>query len=196
MTGDSQVVRMESANQKLRDAFLYWQCRIRQIAVRQDDGKPSEGMVPDVYLDGADEPLGSIVTIMSRRPEFSQTMELRHMARRTADPAERREAAIKFLSERYYQGYREFSPVVTATFVPESAGAKQICAAKECRLVFEQFEQRYDLPCEATALSSTNWLYDATFWHNYLFNPNLSADAIIVGFEADWANAIVEPSPL
>ena len=35
--------------------------------------------------------VGRIVTVLSKRPEHSVTMELRHLARRTHDPAERRE---------------------------------------------------------------------------------------------------------
>src|SRR5262245_24708716 len=32
----------------LREDFLAWQCRIRQIAMRQDGGRPSPGMRPRV----------------------------------------------------------------------------------------------------------------------------------------------------
>jgi len=36
------------AAKTLRDDFLAWQCRIRQIATRQDGGRPSAGMRPRV----------------------------------------------------------------------------------------------------------------------------------------------------
>ena len=42
------------------------------------------------------------------------------MARRTHDPAERRESALKFLAERYYQTANEFSDSLTASFPPDS----------------------------------------------------------------------------
>lgn len=32
------------AAKTLRDDFIAWQCRIRQIAMRQDGGRPSPGM--------------------------------------------------------------------------------------------------------------------------------------------------------
>ena len=40
-----------SAAKTLRDDFLAWQCRIRQIAMRQDGGRPSPGMRPRDLLE-------------------------------------------------------------------------------------------------------------------------------------------------
>ena len=36
------------ANAEMRDAFLGWQCRIRQIAMREYGGQPLAGMRPSV----------------------------------------------------------------------------------------------------------------------------------------------------
>ena len=33
---------------KRRDSFLDWQCRIRQVAMREEGGRPSPGMRPRV----------------------------------------------------------------------------------------------------------------------------------------------------
>ena len=115
------------------------------------------------------------------------------MARRTHDPAERREAALKFLAERYYQAPREFSDILTASFPPDSATAARLLAGRECRLDFEQFNQWYRLPCTVRRLSPNNPLREATFWHNLLFNPRLSADCIILGFEPDWPKSEAKP---
>ena len=133
------------STERMRDAFLRWQCRIRRISMRSHEGRPTDGMapiaspvpgsvsaagsvpateaapaagsapVPGMSLDpGSGSAQGAglvarIVTVLCRRSEHSATMEFRHMARRTHDPAERREAALKFLAERYYQASREFS---------------------------------------------------------------------------------------
>ena len=217
------VVRLDYANERLRDAFLRWQCRIRPISMRSHEGRPTSGVAPfaspargsapaaesapgsvPAPTSGSSpasgpapvRPAGStarIVTVLCRRPEHSATMEFRHMARRTHDPARRREDALKFLAERYYQAPREFSDTLTASFPPDSATAATLLAHRECRLDFEQFSQRYRVHCTVRRLSRNNPLREATFWHNLLFNPRLPADCIILGFEPDWPKSDAEP---
>ena len=190
MQPDSNIVRLDSANEALRSRFLAWQCRIRQIAMRGDAGRPSGGMMPHVFAVDGGTPFARVVTVLCKRPEHSVTMELRHMARRTHDPAERRESALKFVSERYYQGSREFSDMLTATFPSGSGTATTLLEHRECRLAFEQFSQGFDLRCTVRRLSPNNPLREATFWHNLLFNPGLSADCLILGFEPDWTRSV------
>ena len=194
MPTDSNVVRLDSANEQLRDGFLRWQCRIRQIAMRSHEGRPSAGMTPLVSTVGAGAPVARIVTVLCKRPEHSATMELRHMARRTHDPAERRDSALKFLAERYYQSSREFSDILTASFPPDSGTAAALLDHRECRLAFEQFSQRFDVHCTVRRLSPNNPLREATFWHNLLFNPRLSSDCVILGFDPDWSKSEADPS--
>ena len=193
MQSDSNVVRLDRANEKLRDHFLGWQCRIRQIATRRHDGRPTSGMVPLAFAAEDDTPVARIVTVLCKRPEHSVTMELRHMARRTHDPAEQRESALRFLAERYYQSARQFSDILTASFPPDSATAATLLEHRECRLVFEQFSQRFDLRCTVRRLSPNNPLREATFWHNLLFNPGLTAEGVILGFEPDWPESESDP---
>jgi len=196
MSQGAEIVRMASLDLALRDSFLRWQCRIRQMMMRENEGRPSEGVMPEVTLPGAAEAMGAIITVLSKRPEFSKTMELQHMARKTKDPALRRDAALKFLSEYYYQKGREFSDMLTATFAPGSRGAEAIRNAGFCRLDFSAFNQTYSLHCKVWALNETNPLRQATYWHNLLFNPNLSADTTILGFEPDWSRSSADPSPV
>ena len=194
MQTDSNVVRLDRANEELRDRFLRWQCRIRQIAMRTQGGRPTSGMTPVASVVGTGAPIARVVTVLCRRPEHSATMELRHMARRTHDPAERRESGLKFLAEQYYQAASEFSDILTASFAPDSASAAALVDHRECRLAFEQFSQRFDVHCTVRRLSPANPLREATFWHNLLFNPRLSADCIILGFEPDWPGSEADAS--
>ena len=193
MQVDSNVLRLDSANKQLRDGFLRWQCRIRQIAMRSHDGRPTSGMTPLVSSADRSTPIASVITVLCKRPEHSVTMELRHMARRTHDPAERRESALKFLAERYYQSSREFSDILTASFPPDSGTAAALLEHRKCRLAFEQFSQRFDVHCTVRRLSPNNPLREATFWHNLLFNPRLSGDCVILGFDPDWPKSEAEP---
>ncbi len=193
MQADSNVLRLDSANEQLRNSFLRWQCRIRQIAMRSRGGRPSAGMAPLVSAADASASHTRIITVLCKRPEHSVTMELRHMARRTHDPAERRESALKFFAERYYQTASEFSDIPTASFSRDSGTAATLLSHRECRLGFEQFSQRFELHCNVRRLSRNNPLREATFWHNLLFNPRLDADCIILGFEPDWAKSEADP---
>ena len=151
-------------------------------------------MTPLARAAGDGTPLARIVTVLCKRPEHSATMELRHLARRTHDPAERRENALKFLAERYYQSAREFSDILTASFPPDSGTAATLLAQRECRLAFEQFSQGFDVHCTVRRLSPNNPLREATFWHNLLFNPRLSSDCVILGFEPAWPKSDADPS--
>ena len=213
------VARLDRANEELRDRFLRWQCRVRQIAMRRHGGRPTSGMTPLASPSPASTraaesasgrgssldpglvpgsppgggPIARIVTVLCKRPEHSVTMELRHLARRTHDPAERRTAALELLAERYYQAPREFSDTLTASFPPASETAAKLLAGRECRLDFEQFRQRFRVHCAVRRLPEHDPLREATFWHNLLFNPRLPADCIILGFAPDWGRSDSDP---
>ncbi|MEL7153799.1 MAG: hypothetical protein AAFN51_08440 [Pseudomonadota bacterium] len=180
----------------LRDAFLRWQCRVRQMMMRDKMGRPDGEIMPALTLPGEVEPMGHIITVLSKGPAHSKTPEMRHMAQRTNDPASTREAALKFFSEFYYQKASEFSDILTATFPPDSEGAATIRRADRCTLTFDAYNQRYDLDCKVWKLADKNPLWQSTFWHNALFNPSLPADTVILGFEPDWSKSTADPSPV
>lgn len=177
----------------LRAAFLKWQCRVRQIAMRENDGRPDDAITPALTLPGADQPLGHVITVMNKAPSYSVTPEFKHMFAKTNDPAQVREAAIKFLSASYYQKHKEFSDLMCATFPPESPGAAQIRAAGSCTLGFDAYNQRFDLTCKVWRLAPHNPAHQATVAHNMLFNPAFSGDSVILGFEPDWSRSSAEP---
>jgi hypothetical protein len=196
MAQTGEVVRMASANNALRDSFMRWQCRVRQIMMRESQGRPGDAIMPALTLAGEDAPMGHIITLMSKNSQFSKTPEMRHMVRKTNDPAQRRESALTFFSEYYYQKAAEFSDILTATFPPQSPGAVAIREAGRVTLTFAAYNQRYDLECRVWNLAEHNPLHQATYWHNLLFNPDLVADTVILGFEPDWARSSADPSPV
>ena len=177
----------------LRDHFLGWQCRIRQHAVRQAGAEPRAGMRPLVGLeDGGTDPGQVTVLIVKRDPE-EETDQFRHMMRRTKDPAERYSTALKFLAAAYYQRPTEFSDEMTALFAPDSQVAERLVAAGRCRLDFAQFSQSYALPCAARRLAEEEAAYQATYWHNSLFNPNIPGGVRVLAFRPDWAAGRADP---
>ena len=177
----------------LRLAFLKWQCHVRQLAMRNNDGRPDDAIMPEVFLPGADESMGAVITLLNKAPGYSVTPELQHMAAKTNDPAQIRQTALQFLSATYYQKAKEFSDILTATFPPGSPGAKQIHEAGRCTLVFEAYGQRFDLDCKVWRLAPHNLLHQATMAHNILFNPTLPPATEVLGFEPDWDASQAEP---
>lgn len=177
----------------LRLAFLKWQCRVRQVSMRDNEGRPDDAFTPALTLIGEDEPLGHVITIMNKSPGYSVTPELNHMLAKTNDPAQRRDQAIRYFSATYYQKAKEFSDILTSTFPPGSPGAARIRAAEHVMLSFDAFAQKFDLHCRVWRLAPNNLLHQATFAHNRLFNPDLSPDAEVLAFEPDWEKSSSEP---
>ena len=176
-----------SSASPLRLAFLKWQCRVRQIAMRDNQGRPDDAITPALFLPHQEKPVANIITLMNKTPGYSVTPELLHMARKTNDPAQRRDQAIRFFSATYYQKAIEFSDILTATFPPGSPGAASIRNAGKVRLRFEAYMQVFDLLCKVWRLVPQNPLYQTTMAHNRLFNPALPGNTEVLGFEPDWS---------
>lgn len=193
MSDDSRVVLMDKAQAALRDHFLGWQCRIRQFAMRDGGGRPSEGMRPFLTPVGHEETLGRIVVLLNRREPAETTALFRHVVRRTQDPLQRLEDGMKTLQSTYYQTSRAFSDTITAVFAPQSETAAALVHLGAARLDFAEARQRYSLPCAVRLLAEREPFWQASYWHNALFNPNLPADSKILAFLPDWAHAGAEP---
>lgn len=184
---DPKVALLDPAGQAARHEFLGWQCRIRQLSVRQSGGRPTSGMRPRVLLAPGDTDLGDIVVLIRKKASKEVTSQLQHMVRKTRDPAERRESALRFLAAAYYQRPGEFSDELTALFEPRSPRVEQLVEARQCTLDFEQFEQRYRLSCRIEELMESDEAFQFTYWHNSLFNPSIPGDAQILRFKPDWS---------
>src|SRR5262249_48907259 len=96
---------------------------------------------------------------------------------------------LEILQASYFQQPGQFSDVMTALFGPGSALAAQLLSHGTCVLEFEEFSQAYRLPCAVAALASDHPFYQATYWHNRIFNPNLPAGIEILSLTPDWAHA-------
>jgi hypothetical protein len=190
----AEVIALKAAQDALCRHFLGWQCRLRQLSVREDDGRPNAGMRPQVRLATEDlEPAEIIVLILPSEPQES-TAEFRHLVRRTQDPRERYQAALKLLSANFYQYPEAFSDEMTALFGLGSALADALLAAGSCHLAFDHFNQRYRLPCRLRDVAKETPAYQATYWHNALFNPTLPGDVRVLGFQPDWAAVVADPA--
>ena len=189
----TNVILTEAAAGELRDEFVTWQCKIRQMAVREDAGRPSPGMRPSVETPEGHRLTDGIIVLIHHADPYESTMLFRHQAKRTNDPVERYNKAIEILAASHFQYPGEFTDRLTALFGPESAIADRLLSHGRCVLGFEQFSQWFRLTCRVLALEEVDPLYQATYWHNSLFNPNLPAGIRILSFEPDWRHSSGHP---
>ena len=192
MTGSGdRVVPIAPSDDRLRLAFLGWQCRLRQLSVREFGAKPSSGMQPRLTVAGQD--LGRLTVLITPVDPAPSTHEFRHIVRRTHDPQERYKTALRYLQAAYFQDPKIFDDGLTVVFGVDAELPQTLDGRDDCVLTFEQFNQRYVLTCEATCLAQDDPAFQATYWHNALFNASLPALVTILHFRPDWTRAKAEP---
>jgi hypothetical protein len=181
-----------SAAKNLREEFLAWQCRIRQIAMRQDGARPSPGMRPRLLDQAGRDMVPALTVLMIPRDPSESTAFFRFQVMRSADPRELYERALSFLQADYFQRPASFSDQLLAVLPEGSEIAAALTAQGRCILAFEQFSQAYRLPCAVSALQPGDAARDAAIWHNRLFNPALPETVHVVAFQPDWTSAKAE----
>ena len=185
----NNVVLTRAAAQELRAEFVGWQCRLRQLAARQDGGRPSSGMRPRVTTLAGDELAAAITVLISETEPDNTTQQLRYQVQKTQDPNERYDKVLEFLQGGYFQEPVRFSDVLTALFAHGSELAAHLQADGRCVLEFEQYGQGYRIPCTVARLPAAHSRYQATYWHNRLFNEHLPPGVEVLAFTPDWAHA-------
>ena len=160
--------------------------------MRQDGGRPSPGMRPRVLSESGEVIASLTVLLVPREPEET-TAFFRFQVERSADPREVYERGLAFLQADYFQDPKSFSEGLVAVLPEESPAAPRLDAAGVCVLEFDQWRQRFRVPCAVRALSHGDPARTAAVWHNRLFNPLLSDTVHVFLFEPDWAAASADP---
>jgi hypothetical protein len=93
------------------------------------------------------------------------------------------------LQADYFQQPGDFGDVLTAVLPLQSDLAAKLIRDGRCVLAFEQFSQRYRLPCAVFETEAGEALREVTLWHNRAFNPSLPDDVLVLGFRPDWKSA-------
>jgi hypothetical protein len=187
---------MRPKAKNLRDDFYAWQCRIRQIAMRQDGGRPSPGMRPRLMDVAGHELAPALTVLIIRRDPAESTDFFRFQVMRSADPRDLYARALTYLQAEYFQKPAEFGDVLTAVLPVGAELAATLVRDGRCVLAFEQFSQRFRLPCAVFETESGEPIRDATIWHNRLFNPALPDDVAVVGFRPNWQSAEASRAPV
>ena len=165
----------------IRDHFLAWQCRIRQVAMREHGGRPSPGMRPRV-VDTAGRELAPALTVLliPNEPEES-TAFFRFQVMKTPDPRDVYERALAFLQADYFQEPETFSDRMVTVLPRDAALAAALLDEGACVLEFVQSRQSYRIAAEVRALKSGHAAREAAIWHNRLFNPALPDTVHVLG---------------
>jgi hypothetical protein len=180
---------VKPTGKQLRDQFLAWQCRIRQIAMRQDGGRPSPGMRPRLLDPAGGELSPALTVLLLPRDPAESTDFFRFQAMKHTDPRDLYERALAFLQADYFQRPETFSDRLLAVLPEGSPLAAELIEQGRGALMFEQFSQVYCLPCTVRALKPGDAARDAAIWHNRQFNPALPETVHVVAFQPDWAQA-------
>jgi hypothetical protein len=180
---------MPSPAKTVRDDFIAWQCRIRQIAMRQDGGRPSPGTRPRVLDVGGRELAPALTVLILPRDPTESTDFFRFQVLKTADPRDLYEHALAYLQADYFQRPSVFGDVLTAVVPPQSELATKLLHQGRCVLAFKQFSQRFRLRCAVFETEPREAIREATLWHNRLFNPSLPDEVLVLGFRPGWKSA-------
>ena len=174
--------------------FIGWQCRIRQYAMRNDEGRPTAGMQPDVFLEDGKEVASAVTLLLVPDLLQDSILQFRFMALKTQDPQERYKKAIQLLSSTFYQNVENFSGLMTGVFSMNSETVNRLKKNQRCVLEFDFQQQKFRVPAGIKVLLKKNPKYEFTYWHNFLFNPHLSPDVTVLGFEPDWSDSSADPT--
>ena len=172
-----------------REEFLGWQCRIRQIAMREEEGRPSSGMQPAIWLAGGVNLMSQINILLVPGDPDESTDFFRFQVKKSADPKQVVEKGLQYLQSTHFHDAASFRDEMTASFAKGSSHVQALLDAEQCLLHFEQFNQVFNLVCTTRELVPAESGWQATFWHNHMFNPDLPGDITIIGFTPHWDNS-------
>ena len=179
------------SDEKLRDHFLGWQCRIRQISARDYGGQPLPAMRPRVSRRNGNVILPAMTVLLIPQDSTASTAYFKFQVQKTVDPAAVRESGVSYLAAGFYQEAELFSDELTAVFGGGSASEMP----KEAVLDFEQFAQSFRMFCKVRKLGMKDTAREASLWQARLFNPGIANDVTVLGFKPDWKSAVAIPMP-
>src|SRR3979490_2333987 len=91
------VVLSSIAAAALCREFMGWQCRIRQLAARQEGGRPASGICPRVLNRNGDELSAGIVTLIVESDPAHSAQLSRYQILRPHVPVERYDNMLEIL---------------------------------------------------------------------------------------------------
>ena len=180
----------------IQNYFIGWQCRVRELALRSEEGRPNGGMRPQIILKNGKVVFSAATLLIIPDQPDQSIRQFRFMALKTQDPKERYTKALQLLAARFYQNAEDFSGAMSGIFSRTSEEVKALVKHQYCVMEFDYQQQTFKIPCHVSASPKNEPVYEFTYWHNYLFNPNLSPEVTVLHFKPDWDKTVSEPTPI
>ena len=120
--------------------------------------------------------------LILRRDSATRTDEFRHIVRKTPDSSQWIKNGLRILAELHYHETDQFKDALTALFALESAMADAFVQAGRCHLKFAEGSIDYGFDFDVAELAQGDEDFEATYWHNRLFNPTLPGKVRVLSF--------------
>lgn len=120
--------------------------------------------------------------LILRRDSATRTDEFRHIVRKTPDSSQWVKNGLRILAELHYHETDQFLDTLTALFAVDSAMADAFVQARQCHLKFAEGSIDYGFDFEVAELAQGDEDFEATYWHNRLFNPTLPGKVRVLSF--------------
>ncbi len=179
----------------IQNYFIGWQCRVRELAFRSEEGRPNGGMRPQIILKNGKVVFSAATLLIIPDQPDQSIRQFRFMALKTQDPKERYTKALQLLAARFYQKAEDFSGAMSGIFSRTSEEMKALEKHQYCVMDYDYQQQAFKIPCHVSASPKNEPVYEFTYWHNYLFNPNLSPEVKVLHFKPDWSKTVSDPNP-
>ena len=179
----------------IQNYFIGWQCRVRELALRSEEGRPNGGMRPQIILKNGKVVFSAATLLIIPDQPDQSIRQFRFMALKTQDPKERYTKALQLLAARFYQNAEDFSGAMSGIFSRTSEEVKALVKHQYCVMEFDYQQQTFKIPCHVSNSPKNEPVYEFTYWHNYLFNPNLSPEVTVLHFKPDWSKTVSDPNP-
>jgi len=153
------------------------------MSVRELDGRPTPGMSAGVFSISGGEEQSRLNFLIVRKQPRERTEEFRHIVRKTPDSNEWAKNGLRILSELHYHEEKEFDNQLTALFSLDSSLAYALIKAGQCHLKFAEGSVDHTFNFDVVSLDQDDDKFEATYWHNRLFNPVLPGKVRILGFK-------------
>ena len=165
--------------------FIVWQCSIRQRNFRLYKGKPSEGIICNLFDKKNNNEIKKFISVLLEKKSDDSARMFEFMYKKTYDPEDRYLKAVKLFSDEYFNQPDKFDGRFTATFRKDDPSLKLLVSKKSFQAQFFERETGFDFPLKVQKLSKNRSEWKFTFWHNFLFNPSLNENVEIFLFSPE-----------
>ncbi len=153
------------------------------MSMRELEGRPTPGMSAGVYSISGGEEQSRLNFLIVRKEPRERTDEFRHIVRKSPDSNQWVKSGLRILAELHYHEDKEFDDRLTALFSLDSTLADALIEAGECHLKFTQDSIEHAFDFDLLSLNEDDELFQATYWHNRLFNPTLPGKVRVLAFK-------------